>query len=440
MGKPLISIGLLTYNHEKYISDVLESLLSQDYECIELIILDDASTDNTLQTIYRYMKRLKNKFVRVADISNQINCGNIPHNCNRMIMEMKGDFYFEFSGDDILLPDGISKLYKELQKHKECMIVYSNIVFVPDTFLLGDSFDINDVFIKDKKSRVEPDNLFQQLMAHNINITAPTVLFRKEVFDKYGYHDETIAFEDYEYWLRVSQKEKIFFLDKPTVLYRRAESSITNFSEKDCFKLRTAIESDFLARKKYVKKLKRYEQVESWKVYFNYYIQLCTQHHYQEGIQWLEDRKKEIGIEEEGLTDYKIKFIKCCKEIEILKKWIKIKNFNNVLGNYLKARGIFSVAIYGYSFLGVLLHKELINDGIYVSYIIDRKGRLLECPLPVYTLDDVLPLTNSIIVAPVDLYDDIGDLLRQKIDIEILDLGEIMDEVNKLYTEDSITL
>ena len=57
MENPLISIGLLTYNHEKYISDALEGLLSQDYERIELIILDDASTDSTRQIVYRYMEK-----------------------------------------------------------------------------------------------------------------------------------------------------------------------------------------------------------------------------------------------------------------------------------------------------------------------------------------------------------------------------------------------
>ncbi len=440
MGKHLVSVGLLTYNHEKYISDALESLLSQDYERIELIILDDASTDNTLQIINQYMKRLKNRFVRVVDVSNRINCGNIPHNCNRLIMEMKGDFYFEFSGDDIILPDGISKSYEELRKHKECSIVYSNMIFVPDKFVFGDVFDINDVFIKNKKSRVEPDNLFQQLMAYNINITAPTVMMCKEVFDKYGYHDETLAFEDYEYWLRVSQTEKFFFLDKPTVLYRRAETSMTNFSKKNYLRLRPIFESEFLTRKKYEKRLNRYEQLESWKVYFNYYTQLCTQFCYQDGIHWLEDRKKEVGIEEEDTTDYKLKFIKCCKEIEILKKWIEIKNFNNVMGSYLKDRGIYSVAIYGYSYLGVLLQRELLNDGIYISYIIDRKGKLLESFLPVYTLDDELPLTDAIIVAPVELYDEVGNLLRQKVDIEILDISKMVDEINRLYIKDSATL
>lgn len=211
MKTPLISVGLLTYNHEKYISDALEGLLSQDYERIELIILDDASTDNTLQIIYQYMKRLQNKFIRVVDISNQINCGNIPHNCNCMIMEMRGDFYFEISGDDIILPSGLSTMYEELQKHDVCTIAYSNMIPVEDTYTFGDVFDLNSLFIRNRKSRVEPDNLFQQLMSHNISITAPTVLFRREVFDKHGYYDEDIAFEDYEYWLRVSQTEKIFF-------------------------------------------------------------------------------------------------------------------------------------------------------------------------------------------------------------------------------------
>lgn len=433
MEKPLISIGLLTYNHEKYISDALEGLLSQDYERIELIILDDASTDSTRQIIYRYMERIQNKFVRVIDLSNQKNCGNIPHNCNRLIMEMEGEFYFVTSGDDILLANGISSLYEKLQNHAECMIVYSNMIFISDEFRFDETFSIGDVFIKNKKSGVEPDNLFQQLMAHNVSITAPTVLFRREVFDKYGYHDEDIAFEDFEYWLRISQTEKFFFLDKPTVLYRRAETSITNFSCNNYIKLRTAIESDFLTRKKYVNKLKECEQLESWKIYFSYYIHLCIQNHYQDGIQWLEDKKNQMGIKREEDIDYEKRLKKCWKEGEILTQWIGIKSSDKVLGNYLKKKGIYNVAIYGYSRMGVLLQRELINDGICVSYIIDRKGRLLECSLPVYTLEDDLPLVDAIIVSPVELYDEINGLLRQKADLEIMDLGKMIEEINRSF-------
>ena len=140
-----------------------------------------------------------------------------------------------------------------------------------------------------------------------------------------------------------------------------------------------------------------------------------------------------MGIKREEDIDYERRLKKSWKEGEILTQWIGIKSFDNVLGNYLKNKGIYNVAIYGYSRLGVLLQRELINDGICVSYIIDRKGRLLECSLPVYTLEDDLPLVDAIIVSPVELYDEINGLLQQKVDLEIMDLGKIIEEINKSF-------
>ena len=65
MENPLVSIGLLTYNHDKYIANALDGLLSQEYKTIEVIILNDASCDNTSLIIEQYMPRMVERFTRV---------------------------------------------------------------------------------------------------------------------------------------------------------------------------------------------------------------------------------------------------------------------------------------------------------------------------------------------------------------------------------------
>lgn len=133
MIRPLITIGMLTYNHERYILDALNSLLDQEYEKIELIILDDASVDDTPLIIEQYMDKLEDRFVRVEFIKNEKNSGSISQNCNRMMKRMKGEYYFSFSGDDILLPQCIRLLYEKIEEHKECMIIHANVIQVQDT-------------------------------------------------------------------------------------------------------------------------------------------------------------------------------------------------------------------------------------------------------------------------------------------------------------------
>lgn len=434
MERPLVSIGLLTYNHEKYIADALEGLLSQDYERMELIVLDDASEDRTCTVIEEYRNRLEKKFERLLIIKNEKNGGNIPHNCNCMMQEAKGDFYFEASGDDVVLPLGVRVLCETLQKQPDCMIVHANMIRVQDGYTFGDDINVNDTIWKKRQDGTEPDNLFQLLMNGNC-IAAPTVMLRREVFDKYGYHDEDIAYEDYEYWLRISRMERFYFVNASVVLRRLAEVSVTNFDgEKTYRKLRVAINADFLAKKKYIGQLRSPEQIECWRTYYAYYYNLCTQYQFQDGLKWLNQKMAELGVEVGGSQiSYKEMFEKQKKDTEILMKWLAIKNVPEALGNYLRSIGVYQVALYGYLHLGTVLQKELLHDGIAVDYVIDRKGSMLECPFPVYTIEDDLPDTDAVIVVPVGLYKIVEPILEEKTNVKVLDFCQMIEEIKSNY-------
>ena len=74
-NEALVSIGLMVYNHEAFIEDCLKSLLQQDYPNMELIILDDASTDRSREIISRYCDKLREKFCHVIFLYHERNCG-----------------------------------------------------------------------------------------------------------------------------------------------------------------------------------------------------------------------------------------------------------------------------------------------------------------------------------------------------------------------------
>lgn len=431
MEMPLVSIGLLTYNHEKYIASALEGILSQDYEQVELIILDDASCDKTPLIIEKYMGRMADRFTRVVNLKNQTNSGNISRNCNRIIREAMGIYYYGVSGDDILLPNAVSLLCKTLQKHPECNAVHANMIPVEDGYMFGDKFDNANLFFQGKDSGLESENLFRQLMYENF-IAAPTVMLRKSLFDQYGYHDECIAYEDYEYWLRISRTERFYFLKEPVILYRQAQTSVTNFeSEKNFNKLQISIDAGYSAIKKYVKELEKEEQIKSWQAYYNRYSRLCTQYHYQAGLKWLEDKRKDAGIPlDEYQADYNKQLWRRQREEEILSIWTKADNFASIIGDYLRKRNISDVAIYGYSQMGRILQNKLYDGGISVKFVIDQKGEMLGCQLPVYTMEMSFPPVGAVIVAPVGLYKIVELPLRKKTVAQIIDLDQMMKELD----------
>lgn len=185
-----------------------------------------------------------------------------------------------------------------------------------------------------------------------------------------------------------------------------------------------------MSKRKYISYLDKDEQLRCWQAYFSFYFQLCSQYQYQNGLLWLEKKGKEMGID---IDEYRIDHDKAKKimqrEAEILNDRTQIKDFRNRLGKYLKGQKLATIAIYGYSQSGRMLQKELVSIGISVKYIVDRKGKMLGCQLPVYTLDDHLPPVDAVIIAPVGLYETVAPILTQKSESKIIDLSQIMEEL-----------
>lgn len=423
-----VSIGLLTYNHENYIEDALKSLLNIDYDDLEILILDDASQDSTQNIILHYIDRLKKKYKSVKYIFHEYNTGNISKNTNELIKKTTGKYFIDVAGDDMLLPKGIPVLIKAMEDHPECSVVCANMIAVEETYHFGDAFDPSNMVIKDKESGVEKAGLFKRLMLGN-HIAAPTVLRKREVYNENGLHDETIPYEDYEYWLRISKEEKFYYMNKPVVLYRKAETSVTNFrSEKGLDKLQKIMDVDYQIKEKYIHELSENEQKTCWREYYSQYMKLCRDVGYIAGIEKLEEglRKKGLIIYDREIDSQQVQERRR-KEKNLLEKWETNKKDTDYLERVLSSKKIESVAIYGYAQLGKKLEEELDKTKIQIKYIIDQKAPLLNSKKPIYTLGDKLEKVDAVIVTPIDLYESIYEQLKEKCKTEIMDLAWLVE-------------
>ena len=224
-NSPLVSICVLAYQHQKYIQDCLEGLLSQTYQNMELIIIDDASTDRTVDIINRYAPQLQKKFIRFELICHKVNTGCVAKNINEGIQLCNGEYIKEFAGDDIMLPDCIINSVRFLENHPQYDLSYCNIYIIFDDWHMGDSY--RKTFFKYHKPLPKDQMLFRLLHGGNY-IPAPSVLRRKNTFTKYGFYNEDGVLEDYEYWLRIAGKASFGYLNEKLVLHRWAETSLTN--------------------------------------------------------------------------------------------------------------------------------------------------------------------------------------------------------------------
>lgn len=251
MREKLVSICLLVYNHEKYIDDCLESLMNQTYPNIELLIIDDASKDNSCAKIHMKMNKMESIFLRVLFIENRVNVGIISSNVNILIKEAKGEYIKGFAGDDIMHSACIEKLVEHLENNKNEILCYSNMYIVDDRYPQGDVIPRTTCFKNHRPLKGE--KLFRSLMKGNF-IPAPTTLIRKSAYEKYGLHDEKMRYEDYDFFLRLSRKEEFGYVSKNLVFYRRANGSICNVRKwKDKNKIIISISEKSKIMKKYLK-------------------------------------------------------------------------------------------------------------------------------------------------------------------------------------------
>ncbi|OXS79290.1 glycosyltransferase family 2 protein [Domibacillus enclensis] len=218
MRKPLVSIIISAYNHEKYVIPCLESMMNQTYENIELLLFNDGSTDGTHNKILSIMEPMKNRFQRV-EYYNKENEG-ISKNFNLGIRMSKGDYIKTFASDDILMPNAVENLVDFLSNNHNYDIAY------------GDGYHVDSKKIEIGEKDLKEEQRFSSIVSFKSgdiheylydilpHMSTWTVLFRKSCFNELGFYDENLTCEDMDLYLRFSKKYKFKYIDELLAIHR----------------------------------------------------------------------------------------------------------------------------------------------------------------------------------------------------------------------------
>lgn len=214
MKPSVVSVVIPAYNCETYIAQTIDSVLSQDHKAIELIVIDDGSTDKTREIVRGYGHKLK--------LICQQNAG-VCKARNRGIEAATGQFLCLLDHDDYWYPDKISRQLEAFANHPETGIVYSNFTW----WFADESGRFPE---PDRMSRMTGNRILDQEFSgwiyHQLLldcwVLTSTALIRKEVFDRCGAFDESLPYsEDWDLWLRVSRVYPYQKLQNSTTLYRQ---------------------------------------------------------------------------------------------------------------------------------------------------------------------------------------------------------------------------
>lgn len=207
----LITVVIPVYNAENYLKPTIESILNQTYKNVEIIAVDDGSSDLSVDIIQSFAGR-------VALIQQQ-NVGPAAAR-NRGVAAAKGEWIAFLDADDLWESD---KLEKQMQSIADCEWSYTDI-----RFMGGVNDGKRDSYFSEKLS----GNIFINLISKNF-ISTSSVLIRRTVFNEVGGFDVALrTIEDWDFWIRIARHYSIAYVPLPLVRYRIHSVSSSRNSRK----------------------------------------------------------------------------------------------------------------------------------------------------------------------------------------------------------------
>jgi alpha-1,3-rhamnosyltransferase len=218
---PLVTVCIPAYNHEKFVSETIRSVLDQTYPNIELIIVNDGSTDNTHGVIKSFQKECENNLSNVI-IIDRTNRG-LPFTLNEMIKHASGEFIKIIASDDILKKSIIQDSIDFFRENKVDLLFFdldvinnnSDIIRSHICGIKGLGVDIYNISELSLEKALEYNRFY-----------GPAYILKSEVFKKVGYYNEGISIEDWEFLLRcIKSNLKLGYLQKSLIQYRDHEDN-----------------------------------------------------------------------------------------------------------------------------------------------------------------------------------------------------------------------
>jgi len=201
-----VSVVIPSYNCARYLAPTVDSVLAQTYRPWEIIVVDDGSTDRSMQVLKPYGRAIKYLY--------QENRGE-PAARNLGIRSATGEFVACLDADDLWLPDKLELQMGYFAEHPNCALVYTDTSTFDDSGVLDESLRVrfNQTFAS--------GNLFCQLFRETI-FGSGSVVFRKSCVERVGHFDEEFLIgSDYEMWLRIARHFEMGYIDKPLLMYRQ---------------------------------------------------------------------------------------------------------------------------------------------------------------------------------------------------------------------------
>lgn len=213
--RPLVSVICLCFNHARFVAEALDSVIKQTYQPIELIVVDDASKDHSVSVICDWLKSHPDvRFIQMP--SNLGNCKAF----NAGLKLASGKYVIDLSGDDRLMPMRVQRGVDLMEERADVGVQFSDAELIDES---GKHLGYHaDRFPHDT---IPQGKIFRDVLSRYF-INSPTMMMRKSLLDELGGYDESLAYEDFDFWIRSSSRSEYAYIPEPLVQRRVLANSM----------------------------------------------------------------------------------------------------------------------------------------------------------------------------------------------------------------------
>lgn len=243
-NNPLVSIVVPCYNHESYIQDCITSIINQDYADIELIVIDDGSSDKSVEKIQSMIPACQKRFVRF-EFRHRKNLG-LSSTLNEGLEWCEGEYYFSTASDDVLLDKKTSLLVNVMQKDKRIVGAFGSMLLIDDA-----NKDIGQALV------LEGIHTFNDIIMNESVPGAPASFFRRSSILNLGGYPKNIKMEDWYMWLKLTENGDLLRSVRSPVVKYRLHNTNTAKNYRLMHEQRLMILSEYSTHALYKKALSR---------------------------------------------------------------------------------------------------------------------------------------------------------------------------------------
>lgn len=418
----LVTVLMSVYNEEKYIEESINSILAQTYKNFEFIIIDDASTDQTVDLIKKYSD------VRIRLIRNAENQG-LTRNLNQGLKLAEGKYILRMDADDIALENRLEEQVAFMEKNQQVVLAGAWMQ------CFGKKYNAMKPLTDNEELKVAL--LFGTVIMH------PTFIIRKSIIDENGivYNEKLRYAQDYGFTEAISHYGELANIPQILLKYRIHDEQVTVYKR---------VEQRMCAnvtRCKMLENLNIFFTDEEFEIWARFcmgesagfdvgdiekvekLMQMITKNNSEQKL--FDENLLKRAMESRKIYNYRSEPAQMVREklilqIDVLNQWLKMKQEHKSIIDFFEKHNIKKIAIYGMGELGKRLYDELESTSIEVTYFLDRNEGAFYKQLERKNVDDKVDDVDAIIVTVLHCFNEIEEQLYVADGVKVVSLQDVI--------------